>query len=394
LSSLLVLVVVVRQQTGPRPNSPSRATCGTGRTKRARAMTSIVVADDEKRRDQEEVMEVEPGRTSRLAAPTMKLTGHSGEVYAARFSPTGELLASCAHDKDVFLWEVFTPECRNTLVLKGHTAPVLDVAWTCNGGGHLASASADKHVLLFDVEAGDRERKFAGHRAIVNAVCTSRRSVSVVASGSNDRTARVWDARAGSRERPLTIAHPFQVTSVALSTDDTTLFTGSIDNDIRAWDLRMVVAATDDDEEDGTAGSIGVKLKMTLEGHKDSVTGISLSNDGNFLLSNAMDNALRVWDVRPYFRGATTRCVKVLGGHVHTFEKTLLRCAWSRDNQLVAAGSGDGFVNIWSTTSRQILYKLPGHAGSVNDVQFHPIDPVIASCGADKAIFLGEIAKW
>lgn len=30
------------------------------------------------------------------------------------------------------------------------------------------------------------------------------------------------------------------------------------------------------------------------------------------------------------------------------------------------------FVYVWDTNSRRILYKLPGHDGSVNDVDFHP----------------------
>lgn len=34
------------------------------------------------------------------------------------------------------------------------------------------------------------------------------------------------------------------------------------------------------------------------------------------------------------------------------------------------------FVYIWDTTSRRILYKLPGHAGSVNEVAFHPEEPI------------------
>lgn len=36
----------------------------------------------------------------------------------------------------------------------------------------------------------------------------------------------------------------------------------------------------------------------------------------------------------------------------------------------------DRFVYIWDTTSRRILYKLPGHAGSVNEVAFHPEEPI------------------
>lgn len=34
------------------------------------------------------------------------------------------------------------------------------------------------------------------------------------------------------------------------------------------------------------------------------------------------------------------------------------------------------FVYIWDTTSRRMLYKLPGHAGSVNEVAFHPEEPI------------------
>lgn len=31
---------------------------------------------------------------------------------------------------------------------------------------------------------------------------------------------------------------------------------------------------------------------------------------------------------------------------------------------------------VWDTTTRRVLYKLPGHNGSVNDVDFHPKEPI------------------
>jgi Prp8 binding protein len=34
---------------------------------------------------------------------------------------------------------------------------------------------------------------------------------------------------------------------------------------------------------------------------------------------------------------------------------------------------------------------LPGHRGCVNDVQFSPNEPIIASCSNDRTIFLGEL---
>ena len=56
--------------------------------------------------------------------------------------------------------------------------------------------------------------------------------------------------------------------------------------------------------------------------------------------------------------------------------QNLLRCDWSPDGRKVTAGSSDRYVYIWDTTSRRILYKLPGHAGSVNDCRFHPTEPI------------------
>ena len=50
--------------------------------------------------------------------------------------------------------------------------------------------------------------------------------------------------------------------------------------------------------------------------------------------------------------------------------------AWAPDGSKITAGSGDRFVYIWDTTSRHILYKLPGHTGSVNEVDFHPLEPI------------------
>uniref|UniRef100_A0A2K6K9G9 Small nuclear ribonucleoprotein U5 subunit 40 n=2 Tax=Rhinopithecus TaxID=542827 RepID=A0A2K6K9G9_RHIBE len=99
--------------------------------------------------------------------------------------------------------------------------------------------------------------------------------------------------------------------------------------------------------------------------------------------------AVRVWDVRPF--APKERCVKIFQGNVHNFEKNLLRCSWSPDGSKIAAGSADRFVYVWDTTSRRILYKLPGHAGSINEVAFHPDEPIIISASSDKRLYMGEI---
>ena len=77
---------------------------------------------------------------------------------------------------------------------------------------------------------------------------------------------------------------------------------------------------------------------------------------------------------------------------VVTFQiQNLLHCAWSPDGEMVSAGSADRFVYIWDTNSRKIMYKLPGHLGSVNDVDFHKVEPIGKSFFFKNEKFLNKI---
>lgn len=63
-----------------------------------------------------------------------------------------------------------------------------------------------------------------------------------------------------------------------------------------------------------------------MKGHSDTVTGLTISPDGSYLLSNAMDNSLRIWDIRPF--APSERCIKILTGHQHNFEKVSGQWGW------------------------------------------------------------------
>lgn len=58
----------------------------------------------------------------------------------------------------------------------------------------------------------------------------------------------------------------------------------------------------------------------------------------------------------------------------------------------MTAGSGDKMVCIWEVQSEKLLYRLPGHSGSVNEAVFHPEEPIIASASSDSTVYMGEIA--
>ena len=56
------------------------------------------------------------------------------------------------------------------------------------------------------------------------------------------------------------------------------------------------------------------EISFTLEGHSETLTSLRLSPNGSYLMSNAMDSSLRIWDVRPY--APTDRCIKIFTGAV------------------------------------------------------------------------------
>ena len=113
-----------------------------------------------------------------------------------------------------------------------------------------------------------------------------------------------------------------------------------------------------------------------------------------------MDCSLRAWNIQPFASGSSSneteqgeaRYEKLFHGHHHGAEKNLLKCGWNGDMDLVCAGSADRVVHIWDVNTSDIVYQLPGHMGSVNEVCFHPHQRIVASCSTDRYIWLGELA--
>jgi len=312
------------------------------------------------------VVESNIPRTSNMEAAIMMMSGHEGEVYCGKFHPAGNILASSGYDRQIFLWNVYG-ECENVSVLSGHTGAVVQLCFSPEGDT-IVTASTDKTVGVWDTMTGERIKRMKGHTSFVNSVDCARSGKPMVVSGGDDCQVKVWDRR---RRQPLaSLNSTYQVTAVCFNEDASQVISAGIDNEIKIWDLRKNAVVTE------------------IAGHTDTVTGMLLSPDGSHVLTNSMDSTARIFDIRPFCTGE--RCSKVFTGHAHNFEKNLLHCAWSPDGGMVAAGSSDRNVYVWDVETRKLVYKLPGHLGSVNDVDFHSMEPIILSAGSDKHIYLGE----
>lgn len=296
-------------------------------------------------------------------------TGHSGEIFCARFDPTGSHIASGGMDRNIHLWHT-SGDCANYGMLSGHKSAVLDLHWS-RDSGVIYSASADMHIASWNAETGERIRRHVGHEEVINCIDVSKRGEEFLVSGSDDGYIGIWDPRAKMAMDFIETAYP--VTAVCLAEAGNELYSGGIDNDIRVWDLRMK------------------KESYALPGHADTVTSLAVSPDSQTLLSQSHDNTVRTWDVRPF--APADRAVRVFDGAVAGLEKNLLRACWDGEGRRIAASGGDGSVTVWENASGKMLHKLPGHKGTVNDVRISPDGSMILSASTDRTMLLGELPR-
>ncbi|KAL0063462.1 hypothetical protein AAF712_009666 [Marasmius tenuissimus] len=238
---------------------------------------------------------------------------------------------------------------------------------------------------MIDTTTGERVRKVRAHKEIINCVdnvIAGGAGVELVATGSDDGTVKVWegaessagDLADGGKRAVATLEVGCPVTAVAWSQDGQTLYAGAVDNEIHVFDFRKLAETS------------------TLSGHTDTPTSLAISPNGQYILSPSLSSQTLIHDIRP-FSPSPTRIHRTLHGAPAGFENTLLRGAWSKDDggKRVAVGGADRMVCIWDVESAKVLYKLPGHKGTVTSVDFHPQEPIILTGSKDGTMILGEI---
>jgi Prp8 binding protein len=283
------------------------------------------------------------------------------------------------------LWRT-NGDCENYGVLTGHKGAVLDLQWA-RDSTILYSASADMHLASWDLDSGQRIRRYVGHEEIVNTMDISKRGEELLISGSDDGSIRFWDPRSKNAADHIETDYP--ITAIAISEAGNEIYSGGIDNDIKVWDVRKKAVVYE------------------LLGHQDTVTGLRISPDSQSLLSYAMDSTARTWDIRPF--APTERGIRTFDGAQIGIEKNLIRASWDPAGKQVAVGSGDGSVVIWSNDTGKLMYKLPGHKGTVNCAEFAPeTEPLsmsshkggtcpgangdlVLSASSDRTLLLGEL---
>jgi WD40 repeat protein len=262
---------------------------------------------------------------------TQTLTGHQG-IFAGitSLAISDSHIASASEDKTIRLWDLSTHQTR--YILKGHEGFVETVAFHPDGQ-ILASGSRDRSVKLWHQDK--LVRTLTEHTEPINMVAFHPDG-QVLASGSTDRTIKLWEVSTGKLLKTLT-SHKLKVLAVAFSSLGT-LASASADSTIVIW--------TDE------------AMPKQLTGHVGTVTTIAFSPDGQLLASGGEDRQIRLWDTK------TGMCIRVLPGHPWLVSAL----AFSHDSKILFSGSWDRSVKVWKISTGQVINTLIGHTDSITSV--------------------------
>lgn len=269
----------------------------------------------------------------------LPLYGHKGSITSIAFSPNGKYIISGSQDKTVRLWKCMWKRNRQKnerelngakligTSFKNHTEEVTSVAFTPPPDGndidYIISGSKDKTVRMWACQAKEHNT-FGKKLNVLLEVCKENwgftsvgLSIGVVinlvlwfffaaAVGPSSSyqvqdwiialfivlfidvlVLMCWSLSVLKREiliyprtnDPLR-RHENDVTAVTITPDGQTIISGSRDKTVRLWNLQ-------DDS-----------INQTLVGHKDDVTAVAISPDGQTIISGSSDNTVRLWDMK------------------------------------------------------------------------------------------------
>ena len=172
----------------------------------------------------------------RVQGPRMErkeLLGHKGPVFQANFSPDKVLLATCANDKKIILWNRSSAKRVNRL--KDPYSRVLSCQFSPDGTLIAAIVDGEK-VRIWNTLRGEVVNVLEGHHVEPIVCCAFSPDGRVLVTGAGDKTYALWSVEeTHSLPTYHSKAHDSWVQCVAFSPDMKLLATASSDKLVHLW---------------------------------------------------------------------------------------------------------------------------------------------------------------
>ncbi|KAF9389438.1 substrate-specific activator of APC-dependent proteolysis [Podila verticillata] len=186
---------------------------------------------------------------------THKLEAHTGEVCGLKWNVSGTQLASGGNDNRLMVWE--KGATKPLYKFRDHTAAVKAIDWNPHSSGVLASGggTVDRHIRFWNTNTGQAIGAYDTGSQVCNLVWSKTTNELVSTHGYSQNQVFVW--KYPSMEQIAVLkGHTYRVLYLSLSPDGQTIVTGAGDETLRFWNVfqKSKIERRDDDDLDGIAG--------------------------------------------------------------------------------------------------------------------------------------------
>lgn len=274
---------------------------------------------------------------------------------------------------------------------------------------HVALATNSSLIRVYSASQLDA-RLLPGHSEIV--LCLDRDpSGRILVSGSKDRSARIWVPviPSSSEGDPIVPSiewrcsaicegHAESVGAIAISRKPPEendglrfMFTGSQDKTIKMWDLSSVSVSLPSYSAEHAITKC--KSLTTHKAHEKDINSIDIAPNDRLLVSGSQDRTAKIWEIEYTKSGGMVRGeIKLLGtckGH----KRGVWCVKFGRTERVLATGSGDKTVKLWSLEDFSCLKTFEGHTNSVLRVDFINAGLQLVSAASDGLVKLWNIKE-
>lgn len=207
----------------------------------------------------------------------LPLRGHADWIPALAFSPSGKRLASGSADRSVIVWDAI--KGQKELDQSEASKDIISSVAFLGTDDRLAFSSLDRRISIWDLKSG-RRTLCGEHNAEVFYLAYN--TGGVLASAGADKRVILWDIQNNGTCKPRGyLQHNEQVFSIAFNHDGTIAASGQQDGKIIIWDVVRKKPIGD-----------------ALQAHQDRIFSLVFDREGDKLVSVSPDRTIQIWDVK------------------------------------------------------------------------------------------------